>query len=114
MRNFLMLEYLFSVLCEMIFTNDHISNGSCAWCCLKKWNFPGTLTRTLYWGLLPWLKQKKCKMQVHQANIHYMFMVSYIVAFVAFVTSTIWNPASLSLLSDVFRTVPTMCKASLL
>jgi hypothetical protein len=38
---------------------------------------------------------KNGKMWVHEANT-YMFMVSYIFAFVAFATSTIWNPAILS------------------
>jgi hypothetical protein len=40
-----------------------------------------------------------------------MFMALHIFAFVAFVTSTIWNPASLSPCSNAFHTILTMYKA---
>jgi hypothetical protein len=53
-------------------------------------------------------------MQVHQANVRQMFEVSHISAFVAFAKSTIQDPASLSPQSDVFHTILTTCKASLL
>jgi hypothetical protein len=53
-------------------------------------------------------------MRVHRENSRQMFTVSHIFVFVAFVMSALRNPTSLSHYSDVFHTISTICKPSLL